>query len=206
MGLSWILGGDSLAQRRETLLRRLAGRVHRDVGLSIEHGPAVEYTPQILHRLVVPGHRTGVALRDHARHMLLGLGLEPHREAGREQEFVGSGFRDDAAARGDHGTLVFFEHPFEAAPLVAPVAGLPVEQKNLREAGAGLALDLTVELDKGRAQRAGELRTERRFARAAQSDESDPFHALIARAAVIARKLRTHGGERLPRQALKELR
>src|SRR5712691_5670581 len=98
MGLSWILGGDSLAQRRETLLRRLAGRVHRDVGLSIEHGPAVEYTPQILHRLVVPSHWTGIALRDHACHVLLGLGLEPHSEAGREQELIGSWLRDDAAA------------------------------------------------------------------------------------------------------------
>src|SRR6267378_1365226 len=168
-----MLGGDSLAQRRETLLRRLAGRVHRDVGLSIEHGPAIEYTPQILHCLVVPGHRTGVALRDHARHMLLGLGLEPHREAGGEQEFVGSGFRNDAAARGDHGALVFFEYPLEAAPLVATVAGLPVEEKDLRETGARLALALAVELDKGGAQCLGELRTECGFARTAQPDERD---------------------------------
>src|SRR6266850_1926322 len=61
MGLSWMLGGNGLAQRRETLLRRLAGRVQRYVGLSIERGPALEYTPQILHRLVVPGHRTAAS-------------------------------------------------------------------------------------------------------------------------------------------------
>ena len=138
--------------------------------------------------------------------MLLGLGLEPHREAGREEQLIGSGLRDDAAARGDHGAFVFFEHPFEAAPLVAAVAGLPVEQKDLREAGARVALDLAVELDEGHAQSAGELRTERGFARTAQSDERDPLHALVARAAVIADKLRTHGGEGLPRQTLQELR
>src|SRR5881409_1008678 len=189
MGWLLVLGGDCLAQRRETLLRRLAGRVHRDVGLSIEHGPPVEYTPQILHRLVVPCHRTGVALGDHARHMLFGLGLEPHREACREEELIGSRLRYDAAARGDHGALVFFEHPLEAAPLVAPVASLPVKEKDLRETGSGLALDLAVELDKGRAQRLGELCTERGLARTAQSDERDPLHALVARAAVIADEL-----------------
>src|SRR6266850_2425924 len=115
MGLSWMLGGNGLAQRRETLLRRLAGRVHRDVGL-------------------------------------------------------------------------------------------PIEQKNLRETGARLALDLAVELDKTRAQRAGELRAERGFARTAQTDERDPLHALVAGATVVADELRTHGGERLPRQTLQELR
>src|SRR5260221_4767798 len=99
MGLSWMLGGDGLAQRRETLLRRLAGRVHRDVSLSIEHGPAVEYTPQILHRLVVPGHRAGFALRDHARHMLLGLGLQPDREAGPQPVLLGSRLRASASSR-----------------------------------------------------------------------------------------------------------
>src|SRR5258708_20173943 len=92
-----MLDGDSLAQRRETLLRRLAGRVHRDVGLSIERGPAVEYTPQILHRLIVPGHRTGVALRGHARHVLLGLGFQPDREAGRADELIASRLADDPA-------------------------------------------------------------------------------------------------------------
>src|SRR5436189_6221243 len=121
--------------------------------------------------------------------MLFGLGLEPHREAGGEQEFVGSGFGNDASARGDHGALVLFEHPLEAAPLVAPVAGLPVKEKDLRETGARLALDLAVELDKGGAQRLGELRTERGLARTAQSDERDPLHAFVARAAVIADKL-----------------
>src|SRR2546429_506846 len=128
-----MLGSDCLAQRRETLLRRLAGRVYRDVGLSIKHGPAVEYTPQILHRLVAPGHGTGVTLRDHARHMLLGLGLEPRREAGGEQELIGSGFGNDASARSDHGALVLFQHSLEAAPLIAPVAGLPAKEKDLRE-------------------------------------------------------------------------
>src|SRR2546430_6348356 len=201
-----MLGSDCLAQRRETLLRRLAGRVHRDVSLSIEHGPAVEYTPQILHRLVVPGHGTGVTLRDYARHMLLGLGLEPRREAGGEQELIGSGFGNDASARSDHGTLVFFQRSLEAAPLIAPIAGLPVKEKDLRETGACLALDLAVELDKGRAQRLGELGAERGFARAAQPDERDPLHALVACAAVIADQLRTHRGERLPRQTLQELR
>src|SRR5205809_4882560 len=169
-----VLGGDCLAQRRETLLRRLAGRVHRDVGLSIEHGPPVEYTPQILHRLVVPGHGTGVALRDHARHVLFGLGPEPHREAGREEELIGSWLRDDAPARGDHGALVFFEHLLEAAPLVAPVAGLPVKEKDLRETGARIALDLAVELDKGRAQRLRELRTVLGLARTLQSHGREP--------------------------------
>src|SRR5258708_23881747 len=111
-----MLDGDSLAQRRETLLRRLAGRVHRDVGLSIERGPAVEYTPQILHRLIVPGHRTGVALRGHARHVLLGLGFQPDREAGREEELIGSGLGDDAAARGDHSPPVLSYNPVSASP------------------------------------------------------------------------------------------
>src|SRR5205814_10508549 len=134
--------------------------------------------------------------------MLFGLGPEPHRKAGREEEFIGSGLRDDAAARGDHGALVFFEHPFEAAALIAPVPGLPIQQKNLREAGARLALDLAVELHKGRAERPGELRAERGFARTAQPDERDALHALVARAAVIADELRTHRGERLPRQTL----
>src|SRR5947207_14574357 len=98
-----MLGSDCLAQRRETLLRRLAGRVHRDVGLSVKHGPAVEYTPQILHRLVVPGHGTRVALRDHARHMLFGLGPEPHRNAGPAEEIIGSRLADAAAGPGDPG-------------------------------------------------------------------------------------------------------
>src|SRR5260221_10859074 len=142
---------------------------------------------------------TGCGLHHRARQMLLGLSLQPDREAGRKEELVGSGLRDDAAAGCDHGAPVFFQHSFQAAPLVAPVAGLPIEQKYLREAGARLALDLAVELDKTRAQRAGELRAERGFARAAQPDEPDPLHALVAGATVVADELRTHGGERLPR-------
>src|SRR5436190_2074951 len=165
--------------------------VHAEVvGVELELVSRLETLVLVhLHRLVVPGHGTGVTLRDHARHMLFRLGLEPYREAGREEELIGSRLRDDAAARGDHGALVFFEHPLEAAPLVAPVAGLPVKEKDLRETGARIALDLAVELDKGRAQRLGELRTERGLARTAQSDERDPLHAFVARAAVIADKL-----------------
>jgi len=52
--------------------------------------------------------------------------------------------------RGDHGALVFFDAPFSSAAR-SDGSGLPVEQKNLRETGARLALDFTVELDKGRA-------------------------------------------------------
>src|SRR5207245_9543276 len=74
------------------------------------------------------------------------------------------------------------------------------------EASTLVAVELVCELGEVNAQPAGKLRTERGFARTAQSDERDPLHALVARAAVIADKLRTHGGEGLARQTLQELR
>ncbi len=43
-----------------------------------------------------------VALRHHACHVFLGSRLEPHGEAGRQQQVVGSRLGDDAAAGGDH--------------------------------------------------------------------------------------------------------
>ena len=62
---------------------------------------------------------------------------------------------------------------FQAAPLIAPVAGLSIQQKDFRQAGAGLALDLAVELDEGHAELFGEPRAQRGLAGAAQSDQGD---------------------------------
>src|SRR5206468_6578716 len=131
--------------------------------------------------------------------------LQPHGKTARKEQLVVSGLGDDAASRGDYGALVLLQYVLEATALVAPVTGLPVEQEDLRQARTRFALDLAVELDKGHGQRLGESRPEGGLARAAQSDERDPLHALVARVAVVAHQLRVHRGEFLARELPQKL-
>src|SRR5215470_11350949 len=200
------LGGHRLAQFRQALLDRLSRGVHDDVRLSVEHRAALEYAPQILHRLVVPGHGARVALRDDARHVLLGCRLQPHREARRQEKLVRPGLRNYASPGGDDGALVLLEHLLQAAALVAPVSRLPVEQEDLRQARARLALDLPVELDEGHAERLGELRAQRGLSGAAKPDERDPLQALVARVAVVTHQLQADRRELLSGKLPQELR
>ncbi len=72
-----------------------------------------------------------------------------------------------------------FGNAEERAALIAPVAGLAVQQQDLIHAGAGLALDLAVQLDKGHAPRRGKLRTKRGLAGAAQPDERNALLAAL---------------------------
>jgi hypothetical protein len=58
-------------------------------------------------------------------------------------------------------------------PFVAAVAGLAVQQQDLVHAGAGLALDLAVQLHEGHAAPLGQLRAQCRLAGAAQAHQGD---------------------------------
>src|SRR4030095_11787896 len=75
------------------------------------------------------------------------------------------------------------ERSRKATPLDPSIAGLPVEQENLRQAHGGFAFDLAVELHEGRAVVLRERRAERAFAGAAQPDQRD---ALLARRLLVA--------------------
>ena len=143
----------------------------------------LENARQVFHRLGVALHRPEVALRDHARHVLVGRRLHPDRVAVEQQQVVRLGLGDDAAADGHHHLGVRLDDAFEAAALDAAVARLPVEEEDLGQADAGLALDLAVELDEGAAAVFRERRAERRLAGAAQADERDP---LLARGLFVA--------------------
>ena len=56
-------------------------RIKRNVGLGIEIDAARQDAPQVLHRLLIAGHRAHIALRDNSLHMVLWCRLEPDRKA-----------------------------------------------------------------------------------------------------------------------------
>ena len=125
--------------------------------------------------------RPQVALGDDTAHVLLGTGLEPDAIEAALQQVEGLALADDAAAGGHHHAVgVFLGDAHQRAALVAPVAGLAVQQQDLVHAGAGLALDLPVQLDERHAAPGGELGPERRLAGAAQTDQGDALLAPLA--------------------------
>ncbi len=141
---------------------------------------------------VLPAIGPLIALRDHACHVLFGLGLEPHDAAGRQQQVEGFRLRYDAAAGRDHHRLVAQQQRLQRAPLVPAVRRQAVEQEQLRQRGSRGALDLAVELDKRDAAPGGEPRAQRRLAGAAQarSARSGAFAAPHARAELAVQRVR----------------
>ena len=99
------------------------------------------------------------------------------------------------------------EHVLERLALGAAEGLLAEHVEDLGQRGAGAALDLTVKLDEGHAERLGRQRPERRFAAAAQANQRDAARAvgLGRRAEALGDEL-AHLAERLRRQALEILR
>jgi hypothetical protein len=64
-------------------------------------------------------------------HVVLGLGLQPHGGAVRQQQVEGGRVRHQAAGRGDHGLAVDLDRLLQRAALVAAVGVLAVERLDL---------------------------------------------------------------------------
>ena len=105
--------------------------------------------------------------------MLLRRGLEPHAAAALEQELVGAGVGDEAAAGGDHGARLLGEHALERAAFEAAKGVLAVHGEYLGERGARFLLHFAVELHERQAHGRRQFGAERRFSGTAQADERD---------------------------------
>ena len=165
-------------QARERLLDRAAAGLEHLVRLGIERGPALEDAAQVVHRLAiagVAGHRAGVALREHAAHVLLRRRPHPHGVALGEQQAEGRRVGDDAARRRDDGLREAPDRLLERALLVAPIGCRPVERMDLGEAAAGDRFDAAVQLDERHLPALGEQAAEGALAGAAQADQRDPL-------------------------------
>jgi len=115
----------------------------------------------------------GMSLLLLAFQVLLGRGLQPDREALREEQVERGGLGHDTARRGDDCLGVLLQHRFERAALVAAVGGEAVQRMNFGHAASGNTLDFAIQLDKGHAELIGEQLSERGLAGAAQSDQRD---------------------------------
>ena len=90
-----------VAQPRQHDIDRQARRVDAEIGLLVFGLARLQQAPQLFHRLDGMRHRPEIALPHDPVHVLLGTGLQPDRVALRQQQFIGLGFVDDAAADGD---------------------------------------------------------------------------------------------------------
>src|SRR5262245_21306204 len=198
-------GASSFPEVLQALVERAARRVNNGIGLPVQRGASLEDAAQVVHRLCVAGHGSRIALRDDARHMFLGQSLQPDRVARGQQQIVSTGFGDDASARGHHAAVVPPQDSFQAASLIAPIPLLPVQQEDLGEAGTGLAVDFTVELDERHAELLCKARTEARLAGAAQAEERDALRPLERASPELAYELGAHLRELLRWQALQKL-
>src|SRR5262249_23137413 len=76
---------DQTQQFRQILLRCAAARRKGNFSLCVERLAAAQDRYQVLHGSRAVRHRAHVALRHHAAHVLIRVGLDPYREAGGEQ-------------------------------------------------------------------------------------------------------------------------
>ena len=103
-----------------------------------------------------------------------------------------------------HHLRLAADQALEAPALDAPISRLAVEQEDLGQADARLALDLAVELDERLAQFGGERASERGLAGAAQADERDALAPRRGFLAVVAHQPEDDVLEPVRRQAVEE--
>ena len=123
------------------------------------------------------GHRPHIALRHHAVHVFVGLGAHPDREAGSKQKFQRARLGDDAAAGGDHETLMSAQDLVQRFALGAAECLLAEHVENLAQGGAAAPFDFAVKFDEWNAEPLGQQSAERGFAAAAQSNECNALAA-----------------------------
>ena len=102
-----------------------------------------------------------------------GVDVEQHREGTPLQDRARRLGQHRAAPEGDHGGLGAFDHGCCDPLLDHPEPGLAVAREELLDRGAGLPLDLVIEVDEGAAEAAGDLLPEGRLARAHEPCERE---------------------------------
>jgi len=75
-----------------------ARSIEHCLGARVKRLAGLEDRPQFLHGGAVVAHRSKIALLTHPSHVLFRFRLHPYRKEGREYEFEGERFGDDAAA------------------------------------------------------------------------------------------------------------
>ncbi len=112
--------------------------------------------------------------------MLLGRSPHPNRQAGRQQQLVSGGLRNDAAAGCHDEGRVFGKRGLESGTLAASEGLLTEHFKNLGETHSILLLDHAIEFEKRHVQPAREQLPNRGFSSASQAYESNSFFASSA--------------------------
>src|SRR5581483_9046215 len=118
-------------------------------------------------------HWSRITLGHHAGHMLFGFSLDPHRVTIQQQQVVGFGLGYHSTADTQDYFVLAVNDAFQTATLDASVSGLAVQEKDLRQADARLALDLLIQLHEWSPHTPGQTLTQGRFARTAQADQGD---------------------------------
>src|SRR5262245_14761019 len=172
---------DQTQEFHHILLRSAAAGRKGHIGLGVKGLAAAQNGDEVLHRPRAVRHRAHVALRHHAFHVLLGCGLHPDREAGREQQLERARLGDDAARGRDHEAFVPAQHVVERLAFGAPEGLLAEHVEDLAQGCTAALLDLAVELDEGEAEPLGRELAEGRFAATAQADQRDAMAARIVR-------------------------
>ena len=143
-------------------------------------------------------------MRNDAGHVLVGRGLHPDGQAILQEQVERFRFGDDAAAHAHHHFRIRLERAREAATFDPPIARLPIEQKDFRQADSRFALDFAVELHKGNAPVIRECRSKRGLAGTAQSDQGDAFLACRLFVAEFAHQAENDVFEAMLRQPVEE--
>ena len=151
----------------------LAGGVEDGVGLAVEGFAAPEDAAEVAHGLAALGDGAAIALFEDAGHVLFGLGAQPDGEAFAEEEVVGGGVGDDAAASGEDEAAVPGKDALEGFALKAAVSCLAIEVEDDGEGLAGVGLNLLVEFNERAMQNLGEQGAQGGFAGAAEAGKGD---------------------------------
>src|SRR6266850_642085 len=159
---------------------------------------------QVVHRLVAPRHGSKITLGDDAGHVLFRLRLDPDGVTVGQKKIIGFLFRDYAAADGKYGGPWLLQDALEGPLLDGPVSGLAIQRKNFRERYPRFFFNLVVQFDKRNVGILSEPRSQRRFSRAAQTDQCDALAPQIFVRAKFAREPSYNFFEAMSRNPLEE--
>ena len=138
---------ESLNQSFDAFFECASGRVDLNVCFAVEHFTFGQDALQIGHGVAIVSHRTHVALRNHALHVLFGRRAHPNGEATRQQALERARFGDEASSGRQHETRMALERILETLPFELSKTGLSVKIENQVQGEPALLLDQAVEFD-----------------------------------------------------------
>ncbi len=128
---------------------------------------------QVVHGLGVGGHGAGVALGQHAGHVVFGGGLQPQGEAVAQQILEVVGVRHQPAGGGDDGFGLGTHRLFQGPALVTAVGQGAIQRVNFTGAAASQGFHPLGDFNEGPTQGLGQQAPQAGLARAAQANEGD---------------------------------